>query len=422
MFKRMVEHRKAVLGVGVALAVVLMGLLVTATRLHQAFAYSASGGFVVTDFATGFPSDSISLYGPIGVAFDQANNLFVMDQVNGTLYKFGPAGGVAGAPGTQVNATPIAGGPTGIAFDRNGHLYAALRSYGQVVELSPTDGSVVRVVASNISVAQGLATDPLTGDLFVSSWLGSSSPASITRLSNFAAGQATVSVYAWLPSVDGLNFGPDGTLYVASGGTTVYRISGTNSATPGTVTTVAQVPYVDGLAAAAYTTTGSTPFLLGNRNDGTTTKIDLTVSPPALTSIFTGGSRGDFVAVDYNGCLYATQTSSIVKVTNSDGTCSLAPTSPDTSMPSTTASLAGKQNPRGWYHQDVTVTLTVSDADGAGNVDFTLYSVDNGTPQVYTGAFTITQAGAHQLAFWSADKAGNVEAKQSLAVQVGPRP
>src|SRR5205807_3087927 len=77
-----------------------------------------------------------------------------------------------------------------------------------------------------------------------------------------------------------------------------------------------------------------TPFLFGNRNDGIITKVDLTTTPPTLTDIFTGGTRGDFAAVGFDGCLYATQTDRVVKVTNADGTCippplgPLLPTSP----------------------------------------------------------------------------------------------
>lgn len=422
MVRRLVEHRKAVLSASVALTVVLFSVLVTATRLHRALAYSVVGGYAASNFATGFPYDPTYNYGPIGVAFDPANNLFVMDQYNATLYKFGPTGGVAGAPGTQVNATPIAGAPTGIAFDRTGHLYVALRTAGQVVELSTTDGSVVRTVASGISVAEGLATDPLSGDLFVSSWLGNSSAANIFRISNFASGTGTLSTYSTLPSVDGLNFGPDGTLYAASGATTVYKVSGTNTATPGAATSVVGIPVIDGLAAAAYAPSASTLFLVGSRNDGTITKIDMTTSTPSLTDIFSGGTRGDFVAVDYNGCLYATQTSSIVKVTNNDGTCALAPTSPDTSAPTTTVTITGKDNPNGWYHKGAVVTLTISDAEGSGNVAFTMYSLDGAAPQVYTAPLTMSVLGAHTLTFWSADKAGTVEAEQTMAIQIGPRP
>jgi hypothetical protein len=188
---------------------------------------------------------------------------------------------------------------------------------GDVVELDPSTGRILRTVA-NINGAAGIATDPLSGDLFVSD-IGSA----IFRISNYANGPGTVTRYVSSLRVDGLMFTPDGTLYVAVYPTAVAKISGTNSATPGVVTHVIDVPTADGIAIATDLT-----FLLVNRNDGKITKVDLTTSPVKLTDIFTGGSRGDFTAVGPDGCLYATQSASIIKVTNADGSCSLAPTGP----------------------------------------------------------------------------------------------
>src|SRR5260221_5127864 len=50
-------------------------------------------GYAVTDFATGFVCQVALCLGPRGLAFDAAGNLFVADWV-GSLYRFGPAGGV----------------------------------------------------------------------------------------------------------------------------------------------------------------------------------------------------------------------------------------------------------------------------------------------------------------------------------------
>jgi len=124
--------------------------------------------------------------------------------------------------------------------------------------------------------------------------------------------------------VDGLTFGPDGTLWGAGGGP-VFRIEGTKATQPGAVTQVADVPSSDGIAVA--TTDGTqTDFLAVNRNDGVITKVALGTEPPVLSSILTGGSRGDFIAVGPDGCLYATQSQTIVKITRADGSCRFAPT------------------------------------------------------------------------------------------------
>ena len=60
-----------------------------------------------------------------------------------------------------------------------------------------------------------------------------------------------------------------------------------------------------------------------------------------------------------------------------------------------------------WFGGPVQVTLNPSDS--LSGVDVTRYSIDNGPPQAYSGAFTFDQNGAHTIRFWSVDKAGNVE-------------
>jgi lysophospholipase L1-like esterase len=50
------------------------------------------------------------------------------------------------------------------------------------------------------------------------------------------------------------------------------------------------------------------------------------VQPATLADIVTGGSRGDFVGVGPDKCLYATQSDEIEKVTAADGSCPFLPT------------------------------------------------------------------------------------------------
>ncbi len=311
---------------------IVLGCLLACLLLPMASfgqAATAAPGFAITNFATGFVNNGS--IGPIGIALDASGNLFVGDFINGFVYKFGSAGGVASAA-TQLNSTPFFLGsrPAGMAFGKDGHLYLSLFNIGEVVQLDPSNGTIIRTVATGMGAASALTTDPLSGDLFVDqSGVGST----IFRVSNFANGPGTVAVYATVPFADGLAFGPDGTLYASAAGLGgVVKISGTNSATPGATTFIAPVP--GGLDGMAISASPNTPFLYTNNNNGTITKVDLSTNPPTLTNIVTGGSRGDFAAVGPDGCLYATQTDRILKVTNADGSClppplgPLSPTSP----------------------------------------------------------------------------------------------
>src|SRR5438046_2582987 len=68
--------------------------------IPSAVAFSAfAPGYTGTTFATGFANNGD--VGPVGLAFDIAHNLYVMDYATGLLYKFGPGGGAADS-NTQV--------------------------------------------------------------------------------------------------------------------------------------------------------------------------------------------------------------------------------------------------------------------------------------------------------------------------------
>ena len=295
---------------------ILGGLLLVLASLGQAVAFTTAPGYAATDFATGFLNSGSFGIGPIGLAFDGSGNLFVGNYFTGFLYKFGPAGGVASAS-TQLNNVAHVGAIAGLAFTKDGRLYLArqLAAGGDVVEVNPSNGAILRRVAF-ISHATGLATDPISGDLFVSLACGPPCPIAIYRISNFASGPGTVTVYT-ANGADGIAFGPDGTLYTGNA-----VIAGTNTLTPGAkITSLPNIPNGDGLAVS---NDALNPFLYYNRQDGIITKL----TPTTLTNIFTGGSRGDFATVGPDGCLYATQTDRVIKVTNADGTCKPPPLGP----------------------------------------------------------------------------------------------
>ena len=63
------------------------------------------------------------------------------------------------------------------------------------------------------------------------------------------------------------------------------------------------------------------PTAAVNRTDGVITKVDLQAPGADTVDLVDGGSRGDLVTAGDDGCLYATQTDRVLKVTNVDGTC-----------------------------------------------------------------------------------------------------
>ncbi len=97
--------------------------------------------------------------------------------------------------------------------------------------------------------------------------------------------------------------------------------------------------------------------------------------------------------------------------------------STDTSAPTTTAALSGTLNGNGAYTGPVTVTLTATDPDGAGDVAATFYTLDGGTQQTYNAPFMVSGVGSHIVVYFSKDKASNQEAQKTAAFTIaGPAP
>jgi hypothetical protein len=306
------------------IAALTIGLLLATASV--AGAYTTASGYSAQDYATGFPESTANNWGPIGITFDLSDNMYVADNADGNIYRFQPGGGVASAD-TRLTSSPIPGGIEGLVSDGAGNLYLARYGAGDVVQIDPDTGEVLRTVA-DVPCATGLAIDPASGDLFVSE---NQCGSTIFRVSGYHSGPGTVSSYARAGGVDGLAFDQGGTLYAESDGN-VLKVAGTASPTPGLVTSVAHVPGADGVAFGAHSS-GQPPYLVANRNDGIVTRVDYSGAFPSQTDIFSGGSRGDFVAVDSNGCLYITQSSSIVRIGGSGDACGLEPSNPGAAPP-----------------------------------------------------------------------------------------
>ncbi|WP_270888869.1 OmpL47-type beta-barrel domain-containing protein [Pedococcus sp. 5OH_020] len=87
----------------------------------------------------------------------------------------------------------------------------------------------------------------------------------------------------------------------------------------------------------------------------------------------------------------------------------------DRVAPTTTADA-----PDGWVSR-TEVTLKLTATDGLSTVDHTYFTVDSGAQQ--TGnEVTLAAEGAHAVSFWSVDKAGNAEKKQTVDVRIDRTP
>jgi hypothetical protein len=86
----------------------------------------------------------------------------------------------------------------------------------------------------------------------------------------------------------------------------------------------------------------------------------------------------------------------------------------DQDPPVTTASA-----PAGWQNHNVTVTLSAT--DDASGVAATYWQLD-GAPAHQGTSVVVSTDGSHTLAYWSVDNQGNVEAQQTVTVEVDKTP
>ena len=99
----------------------------------SAAGYSTASGMWRTTTPRGLSSRPPTSGAPLAFPFDQSDNLYVGDTVDGNIHRFQPGGGIA-SPATSLTPAPIPGEITGL----------------------------------KVPCATGLAVDPISGDLFVS--------------------------------------------------------------------------------------------------------------------------------------------------------------------------------------------------------------------------------------------------------------
>ena len=307
----------------------------------------AAPGFIVTPYATGFAAENLGIFsnvnigcaGLAGIAFDSSGNLYANDEVNGTIYKFAPGGGVAG-PGTQLNSTALGEALTGLVFDSSGHLFATRQvtggnfNTGEVLQIDPSDGSLIRTISSGLTCSDVLSIDPLSQDLFTDdncTGSGSDNP-SIFRISDPSGASPTTSVYATLTGTPNatLAFAPGGTIYAwaDTGVPQITEVSGTNGPATPTVTPLGGVQLANlGLLAAG---TGEGTSLIANPfvNNAVIgiNNVDLTTSPPSVGTSFMQKFGANFMVFGPDGCIYTSQLNTVYRITDTSGGCSYATT------------------------------------------------------------------------------------------------
>lgn len=182
-----------------------------------------SADYTVEVFATGFS-------GPVSLAFGPDGNLYVANNLNGTVSRVGPQGGSATFFVAVSNAsTGFNGGIYGLTFDPEGNIYV---SYGRNDALAPVAAGITRITLAgdampletsgiDLSVPEGLATG-LDGNPIIANSLSQKSVVRIYRSSGLLT--AIPSAYNGRDN-SSLLFDSTGNLYENGNDGNLYRIT-----------------------------------------------------------------------------------------------------------------------------------------------------------------------------------------------------
>ncbi|TAN29474.1 MAG: hypothetical protein EPN30_02510 [Actinomycetota bacterium] len=251
-----------------------------------------------TDFATNFPYIGNSFgIGPIGM-IDDGTNFFVSDFANGRLYKFPITGGSA----TTVPSAPD--GLFGLALSHGSYFATNLGT--TVKTFNP---STLAVSPTNVLLpcggAEGIAADPLSTDLYVDTSCG------VYRVQSPLSASPTVSLFSTSITnnqFDGISISSNGQAFWAADTQVGKAVEFNRSGAVVATVTDTNSPDGIGIAEPGVTFDGinvsNNVFI--NNNNGTITRVD-TNNGNALSTVASGGSRGDMAITGPNGCLYVTQ-------------------------------------------------------------------------------------------------------------------
>ena len=340
-------------------------------------------GYTVNTFATGFTTSTFSYggvnfgcYGAYGMAFDSSGNLYVADKPTGNIYRFGPLGGVANSS-TLLTSKALGPSTSALAFDAAGEFFAArvattgsFLNTGDIVQVDPSTGAIVREVATGLEGPEFLAVNPSSTALFTGTYVqggGATSQNRIYEISNQDSATPTVSDYADVPgSIANFSmaFAPNGTAYVSTfinGSTGIVRLS---DASPPVITTIESGGGIgEGIAAGGLQSNGEAQFLITGRpaEDGFPAGIDTvdltsSASPPPDAAQLSGPTGGNEIdAIGPDGCLYVAMHTAVYKITKSDGACGFGPTTQPPTISLTPATVS--PNPEQGSSQSFTATI-----------------------------------------------------------------
>ncbi len=384
----------------------------------------AAPGYAVNAFATGFTSQpflngnvSHVCLGAFGLAFDPSGNLYVADEATGNIYKFPSTGGAANA-GTLITPTPLGPWTTGLAFDQHGNLFASRAATGgdflsgDVVQVDPATGAIIREVATGLPCPFALASDPISGDLFTGDGCTDVGVASgvIWRISNPGGATPEISEYANTPNPNNyeIAFAPDGTMYVNTGNFQVARITAPDAPQPPTVSIVPGASWGNFGIATGGNFGGDAQFLILNSPSSAPSTLgtfDLTTSPPSpgVTVAGTMGPLGSLGALDTkvigpDGCLYAAAGVTVFRFTDANGNYVFQPTRLPAAISLTPDMVT--PNPQQGDSQSFTATMHYFAPIGAP----VLFTVTGANPQV---GVADTDANGHATFSYTGVKPGN---------------
>ena len=152
-------------------------------------------------------------------------------------------------------------------------------------------------------------------------------------------------------------------------------------------------------------------------------------SPDGTRIAFTSTRNGNTTVEINNKEIWAMHAdgSSPVRLTNNSVEDSDPDWGPDTTAPSTKATLSEEANANGWHREDVTVSLNAQDQGGAGIYKVHYESGPNSAQNIpettvlardMPARITIDAEGTTTLNYFATDNAGNVESPKSLTVNL----